>query len=310
MYNLASYYEERHLFRDYGMEGTDSLKINFQAFKKQRDAYIERLNAIYHKNVAASGIDYYKGTAWFNNENEVETSEGVKLQADHIIIASGTTPSQPPIPGIDLCMTSDDIFKLEELPKSMVVLGGGYIGVEMTGIMTALGVKTSLVSLGRLLGLVDEEVVPVLEENMKKMGTEIHYNGFEKVEKLQNGQLRVHLVGGGHVDADTVLSALGRPPNVKPLKLENAGVKTERGAVVVDDYFNTSTKGIYAIGDVIGKVNLTPVAIREGRMLAERLFNGSEAKTSLDLIPSVIFSHPPCGLVGITEQQAKDKFGA
>ena len=131
MFNLASFMEESHLFKDYGVEGTEGLKLNFALFKERRDAYVKRLNGIYEKNVAGSGIDYFTGTASFKDAKTVVTSEGATLTAEHILIASGSTPNKPPFPGGELCMNSDDFFEMTELPETMIVLGGGYIGVEM-----------------------------------------------------------------------------------------------------------------------------------------------------------------------------------
>jgi len=143
MLNLGSYLEEAHLMKDYGVQGTDKLKLDFGLFKERRDGYVKRLNGIYRANVASSDIDYYEGTASFEGPNVVRTSEGASLTAEHILIASGSAPNVPRFPGGELCMNSDDLFALEELPESMIVLGGGYIGVEMAQIMQALGVKTT-----------------------------------------------------------------------------------------------------------------------------------------------------------------------
>ena len=157
MLNLASYIEDGPLFRDYGVRGTDDMRIDFKHFKEQRDGYVKRLNDIYANNIKNSDIDLFKGTAAFVDKNTVKTSEGELLTADHIIIASGSEPNLPKFPGYEHCWTSDDVFTMEELPESIVVLGGGYIGVEMSQIFQGLGVKTTVVNLGEKLfqGLVD-----------------------------------------------------------------------------------------------------------------------------------------------------------
>ena len=228
------------------------------------------------------------------------------MTADHIVICSGSYPNTPSFPGGEHCWSSDDIFQMEELPESIVVLGGGYIGVEMAQIMHALGVKTTLMTRGKFLRLADQELMPILFDSMQKLGMECRPDTpFNSVEKLDNGKLRVNLADGTHIDADRVLSALGRPANFDPLKLDNAGVEVEKNAIKVDEFNNTNVDGIYAIGDVINKVNLTPVAIRQGRILSERIFNNKkDLKCNLDNIATVIFSHPPIGCVGLTEEQA------
>lgn len=312
MFNLANFLEECHLMKDYGVQGTDDLKLDFAHFKKQRDGYVLRLNNIYKTNLAKSEIDYYTGTASFAGPKEVETSEGARLTADHIMIASGSYPKNPPFPGGEHCWSSDDVFTMEELPKSMVVLGGGYIGVEMAQIMQAFGVETTLVTRNKFLAHVDQELVEtVLLPNMKKLGMDARKETpFESVEKLESGMFRVNLKDGGHVDAERVLAALGRPPNFEPLKLDNAGVKVEAGAIAVDEFQNTNVPGIYAIGDVTNQVTLTPVAIRQGRLVSERIFNAKpDLKMCYDNIATAIFSHPPIGTVGFSEEQAVAKFG-
>lgn len=155
MFNLANFLEEAHLFKDYGVQGTEGLTLDFAHFKKQRDGYVERLNGIYHTNVSKSEIAYFKGTASFASAKEVHTSEGEKLTADHILIASGSQPAKPPFPGAEHCMNSDDVFTMEQLPKSIVVLGGGYIGIEMAQIFQAFGVKTTILARNKFLNHVD-----------------------------------------------------------------------------------------------------------------------------------------------------------
>ena len=221
MLNLASYLEEASLFKDYGVNGTENLSLDFKAFKAQRDGYVKRLNGIYEKNLANSKVNYFTGTASFKDKNTVVTSEGATLVSDHIMIASGSLPTVPAFPGGEHCWSSDDIFSMEELPKSVIVLGGGYIGVEMSQIMQALGVQTTLVVRSQLLrGHVDQDLIPILMENMKKLHLDCRINTpFTGVEKLDNGMYRVNLADGTSIEAERVLSAIGRPPNVDSLQL-------------------------------------------------------------------------------------------
>jgi len=163
MFNLASYMEDAHLFKDYGVRGTDKLSLDFKYFKQQRDAYVKRLNGIYHNNLKNSNVDYFTGTASFESPKVIKTSEGKLLEADHIMIASGSAPNMNLFPGNELCWSSDDIFTMEEVPKSMVIIGGGYIGVEMAQIMHALGCKTTMVVRDQILqGYIDKEIIEVL----------------------------------------------------------------------------------------------------------------------------------------------------
>ena len=311
MFNLANFIEELGVLKGYGVEGTEGVKVDFAKFKQQRDDYVKRLNGIYEKNVAKSKIDYVKGTCKFVSDKVVEV-EGVQYTADHILIASGSTPAQEQFPGAELCSNSDDFFTWEQLPARAVVIGGGYIGVELAQILHALGVKVTLVVRSKMLRtVIDEDLHGILEENMAKLGLDLRLGcQHEGVTKNADGSLRVALKGGDTVDADKVLVAIGRPPNVEPLALQNTGVQVAKGAVVVDEFQNTAVNGVYAIGDVTNQITLTPVAIRAGRILSERLFNGRQGlKMDYNNVATIIFSHPPIGTVGLSERDAKAKYG-
>ena len=202
---------------------------------------------------------------------------------------------------------------MEELPKSLTVLGGGYIGVELAQIMTAFGVDTTLVTRRELLrGHVDQELIPVLLDSMEKYGTKAMLNSpFNSVENINGGGFHINLASGEKLKSEAVLAALGRPPNLDGLNLSAAGVEVENRAVKIDDYSKTNVPGVYAIGDAVNKVNLTPVALRQGRILAEHLFNDKpNLKMSFVNIATVIFSHPPIGTVGLTQDKAESLFGA
>ena len=213
--------------------------------------------------------------------------------------------------------SSDDIFTMTQLPKSMIVIGGGYIGVELAQIMHALGSEVTLVARGTLLrGHVDKDLVPVLTDNMDKLGMKYRLNTpYEDINRVGNNEYAVKLATKDHeglpeiLTAEKVLIATGRNPDFKDLWLENAGVKVNNGSITVDNFQNTNVKGIYAIGDVTNKANLTPVAIKEGRMVSERVFNGQDhLEMNHDNIATVIFSHPPIGAVGLTEAEAIEKW--
>ena len=204
---------------------------------------------------------------------------------------------------------------MTELPKSIVCVGGGYIGVEMAQIMAALGVKVTLVTRGTILKNIDRDIIEELMNNMKKLGVEIMLNAPHKsVKKEKDGSLTLHLdvlKGNDKVSADQVLLALGRPANLEALGLKQTKIQNEKGFVAVDEFQNTTVPGVYAVGDVTNNgYALTPVAIRAGRILADRIFNNkTNLKMVYENIPTVIFSHPPIGSVGLSEEEAKKKYG-
>jgi glutathione reductase (NADPH) len=204
MLNLANFLEETHLFADYGVNGLDSVQLDFPTFKKHRDAYVSRLNTIYHKNAQSSNVDFIQGTARFVTPKEIQVSDnsasGKRLSADHVLIASGSAPSISPtlFPGVEHCISSDGIFAMDTLPKSMIVVGGGYIGVEMSQIMHAFGVHTTLLVKDFLLGRVDQEIVDLLVENMKKSGLGLRFSvQITKVEKNESTGLLTATLSDG-----------------------------------------------------------------------------------------------------------------
>ena len=201
MFNAANFLDDSHLFADYGITGLENVKLDFLTFKKNRDAYIKRLNSIYHKNVDNSGIDYIQGYAKFTGPKEIEVTakEGstAKYSADHVMIASGSKSILPTkFEGIEHCISSDDIFEMEQLPKSIVIIGGGYIGTEMAGIMTSFGVKTTLLVRDLLLARVDQEIVDLLLENMKKHKTDVRLMCQASKVTKDGNILTVHLTNG------------------------------------------------------------------------------------------------------------------
>ena len=226
--------------------------------------------------------------------------------------------------GSDLCMNSDDFFSMEELPESMIFVGGGYIGCELACIMQALGVQTTIVTRSKILKQLDDDISQRLLANLKHLGVTLMLNSpHKKVTQEKNGSLTLHLVPGkegeerpNKVTASRILLSMGRPPNVGPLELEeNTGVKLDprNGSILVDEFQNTSVEGVYSVGDIcsIGiNWSLTPVAVRAGRILSERLFNGKvNLKMSYENIATVIFSHPPIASVGLTEREAIERHG-
>ena len=236
------------------------------------------------------------------------------IRAKHIVIATGAHAAIPQIPGAEYGETSDDVFAWEELPKSVAVVGAGYIAVELAGVLHTLGVNTDLfVRRDRPLRNFDSYLIDGLVSEMEKSGPSLHAHKIpERVEKLPDGQLQLYFQDGSSHIAERIIWAIGRKPNVQGLNLDAAGVTlNDRGFIAVDEYQNTVVPGIYALGDVTGEKELTPVAIKAGRTLSERLFNGkTDAKMDYSTIPTVVFSHPAIGTVGLTEEEAIRDYGA
>ena len=297
---------------DYGYTIGET-SFDFKTLRKNREAYIERSRQAFSNNFNRNGVDYIEGYARFVDKNTVEVN-GEHIRAKHIVIETGSYAFIPNVPGSELGGTSDDVFAWEELPESVSIIGAGYIAVELAGVLHALGVKTDLfVRKGGPLRGFDQGIVEVLVEEMKKNGQPLHTHKVpQKLEKLDNGDIQIYFEDGTTHTSQKVIWAVGRKANIQQLNLEAAGVElTERGFIQVDEYQNTTTPGIYALGDVSGEKELTPVAIKAGRTLAERLFNGkTDAKMDYELIPTVVFSHPAIGCIGLTQEQAEAKYGA
>ena len=297
---------------DYGYTIGET-SFDFKTLRKNREAYIERSRQAFSNNFNRNGVDYIEGYARFVDKNTVEVN-GEHIRAKHIVIATGSYAFVPNVPGSELGGTSDDVFAWEELPESVSIIGAGYIAVELAGVLHGLGVKTDLfVRKGGPLRGFDQGIVEVLVEEMKKNGQPLHTHKVpQKLEKLDNGDIQIHFEDGTTHTSQKVIWAVGRKANVSQLNLEAAGVAlNERGFIQVDEYQNTTTPGIYALGDVSGEKELTPVAVKAGRTLSERLFNGkTDAKMDYELIPTVVFSHPAIGSIGLSQEQAEAKYGA
>jgi glutathione reductase (NADPH) len=278
-----------------------------------RDTYIANINNYWNGYVEDQGITYIEGYASFIDAKTIAVGDE-HYSADHIVIATGGQPIVPPVPGAGHGITSDGFFELMEQPEKVAVIGGGYIGVELSGVLRALGSHVTTVALeNRVLELFDPMISRVLEEEMRKQGIDVR-PGFE-VTELSKDENGIHLTSKHGVTIggfDTVIWAVGRRPNTAGLNLGAAGIETIRGGFVpVDAFENTNVPGIYAIGDITGRTPLTPVAIAAGRRLAARLFNGQpDSRVDYDNIPSVVFSHPPVGKVGMTEIQARERYGS
>lgn len=294
----------------YGLTG--NVHFNFGTLVENREAYIKRLNGIYQTNLEKNGITLLNGFGKFVGPKSVEVN-GEVYTADHILIATGGKPNIPNIPGAEYGIDSNGFFALKEQPKRAAVIGAGYIGVELAGVLHGLGTETHLfVRKQAPLRNFDLMIYETLVEIMEKNGPTLHpYSVPKEVRKNEDGSLTLVLENGSETVVDVVIWAIGRSPLTEPLNLEAAGVAlTEKGYIKVDKYQNTSVPGVYAVGDVTGHVELTPVAIAAGRRLSERLFNGKlDEHMDYDLVPTVVFSHPTIGTIGLTEAQAKAKYG-
>ncbi|CAM9348652.1 unnamed protein product, partial [Phaeothamnion confervicola] len=317
MFNAASVAETLHEAKQFGFK-IGSVDFDWSVMKRARDAYVERLNGIYGRNLEGSGVQRINGVAAFTGRNSVTVGD-VEYNAPHILIATGGKPLAPPFVGAEHCITSDGFFQLEEQPKKVAVIGAGYIAVELAGVFQALGTETHLVVRGDApLGRFDSMLREELAAEMRRQGMTIHAKANTKaVRKEADGTLTLEIDNGlppltGFDQAwmrNFVLVAVGRTPLVEPLQLPSAGVATnEKGFVTVDAYQNTNIKGVYALGD---GVELTPMAIAAGRRLADRLFGGAafaDAKADYDNVPTVVFSHPTIGTLGLTEEAARQKY--
>jgi glutathione reductase (NADPH) len=298
--------------RDYGFD-VERRGLDWGMLKNARDDYVARLNGIYEKRLATTGIADIRGTARFVDGRTIEVN-GERLDADRVLIATGGTPSVPNLPGAEFGITSDGFFELAQCPRRVVIVGSGYIAVELGGMLRALGAEVSfLVRKTRLLREFDEMLSEQLTAAMQANGIEIFTETrVESVSRSGAGSLLVTCHDGRSIDGcDALLWAIGREPRSQDLGLEAAGVVAgEDGRILTDAFQNTNVEGIYAIGDVTGHHALTPVAIAAGRRLADRLYGGmAERKLDYSLIPTVIFTHPTIGTVGLTEAEARALHG-
>ena len=303
----------------------ETAPFDWSTFKQKRDAYIHRLNGIYERNLANDKVEYVHGWAKVISPNSVEVTldDGTKavVNAKKILIATGGHPTAPPaIPGAELGINSDGFFDIATLPKKVALVGAGYIAVEFAGMFNALGVETHLfIRYDTFLRHFDPMIQEGVTKEYERLGVHVHkQSAATKVEKDEaTGKLTVHYKEGGSEgvlsDVDHLIWAIGRTPATAGLGLESAGVTLKpNGLVAVDEYQTTAVEHIYALGDVTGEVELTPVAIAAGRKLAARLFGPEQFRTAkLDYrnIPSVVFAHPEVGSIGITEPQAIEKYG-
>ena len=313
MWNASEIRETADDSVDYGFAPTPD-GHDWASLKSKRDAYLLRLNALFARNLASRKIEIIVGRASFHGPALIGAA-GRTLSAPHIVIATGGRPVWPAIPGASLGITSDGFFELEARPERVAVAGSGYIAIELAGILAGLGSKVVLVIrshavLKQFDALLGETALLMLREGGVDIETGCRGAA---LARLADKSLELELHDGRRLaPLDTVIWAVGRVPNVEDLSPERAGVHLSRGGfIATDDFQATNVAGIYAIGDVTGRIPLTPVAIAAGRRLADRLFGGQpDRKLDYDIVPTVIFGHPPIGAVGLSEAEARARHGA
>lgn len=301
-----------HYATDFGFKAPLQ-SFDWAKLVKNREAYIERIHAAYQRGFDANNVTVIDGFATFVDKNTVEVN-GELYTADHITIATGGRPSAPDIEGAEHGIDSDGFFALTEQPKSVAVVGAGYIAVELAGVFHALGTQAHLlVRKEKPLRAFDDMLSDTLVEQMAKHGPTLHTHSTpSRVEKHDDGQLTVHLENGGSVGpVETLIWAIGREPATDNINLEAAGVELDkRGFITTDKYQNTNVSNIYAVGDNTGRAQLTPVAVAAGRRLCERLFNNKpDEHLDYSNIATVVFSHPVIGTVGLSEKEAFAEYG-
>ncbi|KUF12251.1 FAD-dependent oxidoreductase [Pseudoponticoccus marisrubri] len=322
--------------RGYGWQIEDG-QFDWPTFHTHLRGELDRLEGVYRKLLSGSGVETFDARARLKDAHTVELSTGEVKTAKHILIATGGRPVRPDLPNAHLGMVSDDIFLLEDLPKSVLIIGGGYIACEFACILAGLGVEVTQYYRGaQVLRGFDEEARGLIAEAMQQRGVDLHigtdivemacddgydegltppveatqYGGNDSVDAVEeiDRPIRVKATNGTERVFDAVLFATGRTPNTEDMGLEEAGVKLGRkGEIAVDEYSQSSVPSIYAIGDVTDRVNLTPVAIREGMAFVETVFHGNPTPVDHELIPSAVFTQPELGTIGMTEEAAAEQ---
>ena len=311
MWTTSQINETLEIAADYGFS-IERNGFHWPIIKTARDSYVTRLNGIYGHNLDKSGVDVISGKARFSSPGSIQVG-GTEYHGKHILIATGGAPTVPRIPGAELGITSDGFFELDHQPQNILVIGAGYIATELTGLMHGLGSKvTMLLRKDILLRGFDQDIYQAVMAQMQENGIEILTKIALESLYDDNGKLGFVDTGGNSRSGfDCIIWAVGRHPNTKDLDIDKAEIELDqKGYVCTDDYQNSSQLNIYAVGDVTARAQLTPVAIAAGRKLANRLFNNeADSKLNYNNIPTVIFSHPPVGTVGMSEADAIVAYG-
>ena len=308
----AHFAEDLQDAKRFGWEVPDC-NFDWPTLRENVLAEVDRLNGLYTQTLDNHGVEIIQERATVEGPHQVRLASGRTVTAKYILVAVGAWPMVPDCEGAEFGITSNEVFHLEALPKRIVIAGGGYIANEFAGIFHEFGSHVTLVNRSdQILRGYDMQIRDRLLQISMMKGIEFRFNApFEKVVKQGNGSLLVHMKGQEPVECDALLFATGRRPKTEGLGLENAGVELDgQGAIRVDDYNRSSCQSIYAVGDVTNRVQLTPVAIREGQAFADTVFGGNPHKVDYGSIPSAVFSHPPLAGVGMTEAEARNKIGS
>lgn len=299
-------------FKDARGFGWDSITPDFHwpTLRDNKIAEISRLNGVYENLLGNAGVEVLHGRARFVDQHTVEVN-GTCYSAKRILLATGTWPFVPDIPGKEYALTSNDIFDLAEFPKRIIVVGGGYIAVEFAGIFNGLGAQTIQLYRGPLfLRGFDEDIREFAAKEISASGVDLRFNStIEQIEKQPDGSLSATLTDGQVLTADVILYATGRRPNLGDVGFDNVDIAlTEKGMVAVNDQYQTSEPSIYALGDITGGMELTPVALEEGMALAKTLYNNQPTAVDYDNIATAVFSQPNIGTCGLSEDQAQERY--
>lgn len=302
--------EELEDGQGYGWSNTGDLNFDWNTLRENKDTEINRLNGIYQRLLEGSGATIINGRARFVDQHTV-CVEGKNYTAERIVIATGGWPYIPDIPGRELAIDSNAFFYLDELPESAVVVGGGYIAVEFAGILNGLGVDTTLVYRGDLfLRGFDSDIRFFIKSEIEKKGIKLRFNSdIVSISKNKDSGYRIDFQDGNSMKSGLVLYATGRVPHTMDLGLEKAGIElNSKSQIIIDEQFKTNVDSVYAIGDVVGRMQLTPVALAEGMYLSELFFGSSQPKpVDYTNIPTAVFCQPNIATIGLTEEEAVEK---
>jgi glutathione reductase (NADPH) len=307
----AHFAEDLQDARRFGWD-VPACKFDWSVLRDNVLAEVDRLEGIYGEILERHDVEVVAQRATVTGPHDVTLADGTTMSAATILIAAGAHPMVPDIPGAGHGITSNEVFHLDAIPKRAAIAGGGYIANEFAGIFREFACKVTIINRGdRILRGYDEQVRDRLLQISLTKGIDFRFNApIERVEKRKDGSLRVHMTGQEPLDTDMLLWATGRVPNTTGLGLEKAGVKLGgNGAVLVDEDNQSSVPSIYAVGDVTDRIQLTPVAIREGQAFADTLFGDKPTRVDYENVPSAVFSHPPIAAIGMTESQARDRLG-
>jgi glutathione reductase (NADPH) len=286
--------------------------LDWERFRQVRLRYIDAIDQSYARRLKDEGVQLIRQAGRFIAADTIELTDGSQLQAAQIVIATGARPRTLALPGFSLGMVSDDVFTLQSLPHRLAIVGGGYVAAEFAGLLQALGSDVEVLAHERLLEGFDTELAQALQELMEAQGVRVNLHSAVRAAHREADGIRLDdAAAGSRGPYDAVLWAVGRVPNSEALGLGSIGVATDEGGhVLTDARQDTNVKGVHAVGDVTARKALTPVAVAAGRRLADRLFGGQPgAQLDYENIPSVVFSKPPLGMVGLTEEAAREHYG-